>query len=210
MISDTARVAPLSVNAIAHDGDCETHCPPKIAASTSKNPNAEASSTFPGRMRRRYNPIRTAMGIVMAMVKVPHGLDFSALTTTRATAPSRMMMMLITDTYETRPPTFPISVFAISVIDLPSRRTEKRRMTKSCMQPPSTAPAMIQSVPGRYPNCAASTGPTNGPGPAMAAKWCPKTTHLFVGTKSRPLSSRSAGVARSGSMASTLAAMKLL
>ena len=32
----------------------------------------------------------------------------------------------------------------------------------------------------------------------MAAKWCPKTTHLLVGTKSRPLSRRSAGVARSG------------
>ena len=29
---------------------------------------------------------------------------------------------------------------------------------------------MIHSVPGRYPNCAASTGPTSGPGPAMAAK----------------------------------------
>jgi hypothetical protein len=70
---------------------------------------------------------------------------------------------------------------------LPSRRTENNRMTKSCTQPPSTAPAMIQSVPGRYPNWAASTGPTSGPGPAMAAKWCPKTTHLLVGTKSRPL-----------------------
>ena len=30
----------------------------------------------------------------------------------------------------------------------------------------------------------------------IAAKWCPKTTHLLVGTKSRPSSRRSAGVAR--------------
>src|SRR5258708_1953025 len=65
-------------------------------------------------------------------------------------------------------------------------------------------------ISGRYPNCAASTGPTSGPGPAMAAKWCPKTTHLLVGMKSRPLSRRSAGVARSGSSTSTLAEIKLL
>ena len=38
---------------------------------------------------------------------------------------------------------------AISVSDLPSRRTEKSRMTKSCTHPPKTAPARIQSVPGR-------------------------------------------------------------
>jgi hypothetical protein len=30
----------------------------------------------------------------------------------------------------------------------------------------------------------------------MAAKWCPNKTHLFVGTKSRPSSLRSEGVAR--------------
>ena len=58
----------------------------------------------------------------------------------------------------------------------------------SCTHPPSTAPTMIHSVPGRYPNCAASVGPTSGPGPAMAAKWWPKTIQRCVGTKSRPLS----------------------
>src|SRR5882724_7932032 len=38
------------------------------------------------------------------------------------------------------------------------------------------------SVPGRKPNCAASTGPTSGPAPAMAAKWWPNNTHDFVPT----------------------------
>ena len=31
-------------------------------------------------------------------------------------------------------------------------------MVMSCTQPPSTAPTSIHSVPGRYPNCAASVG----------------------------------------------------
>ena len=66
---------------------------------------------------------------------------------------------------------------------------------------------MIQSAPGRNPNCAASVGPTSGPGPAIAAKWWPNTIHLFVGTKSRPSSFRTAGVARVASSAKTFAAM---
>ena len=28
----------------------------------------------------------------------------------------------------------------------------------------------IHNIPGKNPNCAASTGPTSGPGPAIAAK----------------------------------------
>ena len=47
------------------------------------------------------------------------------------------------------PPTLPISSRAICPSDLPSRRIEQNRMTKSCTAPPSTAPMMIQSVPGR-------------------------------------------------------------
>ena len=42
--------------------------------------------------------------------------------------------------------------------------------TASCTPPPSVAPIKIHKVPGKYPNCAASTGPTKGPGPAIAAK----------------------------------------
>ena len=49
----------------------------------------------------------------------------------------------------TKPPTLPISSRAIWPSDLPSRRMEANRMTKSCTAPPSTAPMMIHSVPGR-------------------------------------------------------------
>src|SRR5205085_6926115 len=36
--------------------------------------------------------------------------------------------------------------------------------------PPRQTPITSQSSPGRNPNCAASTGPTNGPAPEIAAK----------------------------------------
>ena len=78
-------------------------------------------------------------------------------------------------------------------------------MTLSCTAPPSVAPTSIQSMPGRKPNCAASTGPTSGPGPAMAAKWWPNTIQRFVRTKSLPSSCTTAGVARSSSSVSTFA-----
>ncbi len=119
-------------------------------------------------------------------------------------------MMPSTDTSATPPATGPISSFAICPSDLPLRRIDDARITKSCTAPPITTPIRIQSAPGRNPNCAARVGPTSGPGPAIAAKWCPNTTHLFVGTKSRPSSNRSAGVARVTSRANTLAAMILL
>jgi hypothetical protein len=48
-----------------------------------------------------------------------------------------------------KPATLPISSRAICPSDLPSRRMEANRMTKSCTAPPSTAPMMIHSVPGR-------------------------------------------------------------
>ncbi len=68
------------------------------------------------------------------------------------------------------PATLLTSSRTISANDLPSRRTDANRMTKSCTAPPSSAPIRIHNVPGRYPNCAASTGPTKGPGPLMEAK----------------------------------------
>ena len=114
--------------------------------------------------------MNTAIGIVAAMVNVPHGLPDSAFTTTSATTASRMIMISSTVNSATKPPSFPISSRAICPSDLPSRRMEANRMTKSCTAPPKTPPIMIQRVPGKYPNCAASTGPTSGPGPAMAAK----------------------------------------
>ena len=87
--------------------------------------------------------------MVAAMVKVPQGLPLSALTTTSATTASRMIMISSTVTSAVKPPTLPISSRAIWPSDLPSRRMEANRITKSCTAPPSTAPMMIHSVPGR-------------------------------------------------------------
>ena len=135
-----------------------------------------------------------AIGIVRPIVTVPHGLALSALTTTSASTASSTIMMPSTATSAVTPATGPISSRAIWPSDLPSRRTDDARMTKSCTAPPSATPTMIQMTPGRKPNCAASVGPTSGPGPAIAAKWWPKTIQRLVGTKSRPSSSRTAGV----------------
>ena len=110
------------------------------------------------------------MGIVAPTVNTPQGLSASALTTTSASTASNTIMI-------DRIPAIPITpavVFnssrTIWASDLPSRLIEANRITMSCTAPPSTTPINIQSVPGRYPNCAASTGPTSGPGPEMAAK----------------------------------------
>ena len=96
-----------------------------------------------------------------------------------------------------RPAKGPTSSRTIWPRDLPPRRTEQNMITQSCTAPPSVAPMSIHSSPGMKPNCAASTGPTSGPGPAIAAKWWPKTIHLLVWTKSLPSSFTTAGGARS-------------
>ena len=54
--------------------------------------------------------------------------------------------------------------------DNASCRTDAQSTTKSCTAPARHAPMTIQTKPGKNPHCAASTGPTNGPGPAIAAK----------------------------------------
>ncbi|MOA11619.1 hypothetical protein D3C78_1315710 [compost metagenome] len=69
------------------------------------------------------------------------------------------------------PAVAPISSFTSSPSERPSRRVETNSTIKSCTAPASTTPARIQIMPGKYPICAASTGPTNGPAPAIAAKW---------------------------------------
>ena len=142
----------------------------------------------------------------MASVNVAHGDDFRAFTITSAITPSRITMIASTAICAMNPPRLLTSSRAISPSDFPLRRMEKNKITKSCTQPAKIAPAISHSVPGKYPNCAASVGPTSGPGPAMAAKWWPKSTHLFVGTKSRPSSNRSAGVARVSSSVNSFAA----
>ena len=83
------------------------------------------------------------------MVKTPHGLSLSAFTTTSASTASRITMMASTATMASRPVTGPVSSLAIWPSDLPSRRIEANRMTKSCTAPASTTPITIQMVPGR-------------------------------------------------------------
>src|SRR5262249_29439350 len=168
------------------------------ASISSTTPTAVASSVLPGRQTFIQNPISTAIGMVQAIVNTPHGLSLSAFTTTRASTASRITMMASTATMVSTPVSVPVSSLAIWPSDFPSRRIDANRMMKSCTAPPSTTPITIQIVPGRYPNWAASTGPTSGPGPAMAAKWCPNSTQREVGTKSRPFASRSAGGAGGG------------
>ncbi len=148
-----------------------------------------------------YAPISKAMGIVSPTVTTPHGLSPSAFTTISASTAISTIMIPRIATNATMPATGPISSFAIWPRDLPFRRTLDARITKSCTAPPRATPITIQIAPGRKPNCAASVGPTSGPGPAMAAKWWPNTTHRFVGTKSRPSFNRSAGVSRLASSA---------
>jgi hypothetical protein len=84
---------------------------------------------------------------------------------------------------------------------------EKNSVVMSCTAPARITPTMIQTVPGKNPIWAASTGPTSGPAPAMAAKWCPKRTRRSIGSKSRPLLSRSAGVALESSVSRTFFCM---
>ena len=88
--------------------------------------------------------MKSAIGIVAAIVNVPQGLPFSAFTTTSATTASRMIMMNSTVSSAVKPPVLPISSRAIWPSVLPSRRMEQNRITKSCTAPPSTAPMMIQ------------------------------------------------------------------
>ena len=129
-----------------------------------------ASATLPGRRLFIQTPINRAIGIVAVIVKRPHGLSRSALTTTSASTASRMIMMAKTATIAATPATGLTSSLAIWPSDLPSRRMDAHRMIMSCTAPPRTTPAISQIVPGRKPNCAASVGPTSGPAPEMAEK----------------------------------------
>ena len=87
--------------------------------------------------------------MVMAIVKNPQGLDFSAFTTTRPTTAIMIVMIARTPKIAVYPATSLISSLAICPRDLPSRRTEQNSTTKSCTAPPSTPPSTIQSVPGK-------------------------------------------------------------
>ena len=112
-------------------------------------PTAVASIVRPGRHTFIQKPMSSAIGMVQAMVNIPHGLSRRALTTTSASTASRMIMMARMAIIAASPVTGPTSSLAIWPSDLPSRRIEAKRITKSCTAPPRTTPKTIQSMPGR-------------------------------------------------------------
>ena len=110
------------------------------------------------------------------------GLDTNASATcpvktaiTRTSAAKQNMRNII---FPERPSTSSIT----EPMDLPWCRTERNSVTMSCMEPMKMHPSMIQSATDAHPNCEARTGPTMGPAPAIAAKWCPYSTIGCAGT----------------------------
>src|SRR5436309_4176320 len=53
-------------------GEPGTQLPTTTAPMVSTPPMSDASTTFPGRMRYIHRPVKSAIGIVQAMVNVPH------------------------------------------------------------------------------------------------------------------------------------------
>ena len=71
--------------------------------------------------------MKSAIGMVLATAKVPHGLPFSAFTTTSASTARRITQMRMMPIPTTPPAAGPISVRIISPSDLASRRVEKNK-----------------------------------------------------------------------------------
>ena len=92
------------------------------------------------------------MGIVAAMVNVPHELSANAFTTTRPSPAKATTSIIRTAIDAIKPLVLLISARAISTSDFPSWRIEASRMIKSCIAPAIMAPARIHNTPGAYPN----------------------------------------------------------
>ncbi len=89
------------------------------------------------------------MGMVVNTVKVAQGLCFMALTTTRPSTAMTITTIISVPSMAAVPPTAPSSSRAICPRLLPLRRVEMNSTVMSCTQPPSTAPTISHSVPGR-------------------------------------------------------------
>ncbi len=168
-------------NRYSRRDESSNHLPSTTPKSTRLTPINEASPTRPGRSLFIHKPVIRAAGMVTTMANTPQGLSLRALTTAM---PDPAKVAMTTNSVATRvivPETGPSSLAAIFGSDSPSCRTEASRTTKSWTPPARQAPTTIQVNPGRYPHCAAKTGPNNGPAPAMAAKWAPKSTNRRVG-----------------------------
>ena len=136
----------LRVSAAVHSGD--RYFPPTTAPNNPRTPKREAAVTltFPLLIMR---PMTKASGMVHAMVKSPHGLSASALTTTRPSTANRIVIMANKLIIATRPMKGFSSSLSIWPRDFPSLRMEAKRVTASCTPPPRVAPTSSQRVPGR-------------------------------------------------------------
>ena len=146
------------------------HFPPRTARRRPATPNVLIAFML-AHLCFIPRPIAIASGTVAAIVKSPHELSASAFTTTSASTARMMTRMASVLTSATNPAKGPTSSRTIRAKDFPLRRTEQNRTRLSWTAPPSVAPTRSHNMPGKKPNCAASTGPTSGPGPALAAKW---------------------------------------
>ena len=97
-------------------------------------------------------------------VNSPHGLSRSAFTTTSASTASKMIMIAKMATMPAMPATLFTSSFAICPSDLPSRRIDAHRITKSCTAPPRTTPTMSQMRAGQEPELRGQRRPDQRPG----------------------------------------------
>lgn len=93
--------------------------------------------------------MKSAMGMVAATVKVPHGECVSAFTTISASTARMITMIMKAPNSAITPGILPSSDLTRSPSERPSRRVEMNRMVKSCTAPANTTPARIHSMPGR-------------------------------------------------------------
>jgi hypothetical protein len=145
-----ARVVPLIVRRPS-TGVPPMNWPTQTAARRPATPAAvtQCSLARPYPPDRSAIPIATAIGIVAAIVKTPHGDSARAFTTTSARTARTMTLIAVTLTRATSPAKGPTSSRTILPSDRPPRRTEQKRMTLSWTAPPNTAPTRIHSRPGR-------------------------------------------------------------
>ena len=160
---------------------------PRPRAAPARHRRGSPRARGPGARASCRRPSTSAIGIVAATVAVAHGLPYMAFTTTRPSTPIRITMIASTPTSAAAPPTGPISSRTIWPSDLPSRRSE-RDQDRHVLHRAAEHDAGQDVERARAGSRTARRGSARpaGPGPAIAAKWWPKTTQRLVGTKSLP------------------------
>ena len=89
-----------------------------------------------------------ASGMVTKIVKVPHSLSASALTTMMPSPAMAMTRMKKMATAAATPASGPTSDRAMSPSDRPPRRVEAHSQNESCTAPARQTPAISQIRPG--------------------------------------------------------------